>query len=160
MELALAADNYRKETGRGGAGIIAKGMDEGDVAALMLWEHTNFCSDGGHGGGHPRGYGSFPRVLGRFVRELGVLELENALYKMTSLPAETMGFEKRGSIRAGYYADLVLFDPDRIEDRSTMLDSTAVSVGIEKVWVNGVLAFENGEPTMAYPGRVVSRSDL
>jgi len=160
MELALAADNYRKETGRGGAGIIAKGMDEGDVAALMLWEHTNFCSDGGHGGGHPRGYGAFPRVLGRFVRDLGVLELENAIYKMTALPARTMGFDKRGFLREGYYADLVLFDPDIIEDRSTMLDSTAVSVGIEKVWVNGVLAFENGEPTMVYPGRVVGRNEL
>ena len=133
-------------------------MDEGDVAALMLWEHTNFCTDGGHGGGHPRGYGSFQRVLGRFVRELGVLDLPNAIYKMTALPAATMGFGDRGRIQAGYYADLVLFDPDTIEDRSTMLDPTAVSVGIEKVWVNGVLAFEDGEPAMVYPGRVVERS--
>jgi len=159
MELALAADTYRKETGRGGAGIIAKGMDEGDVAALMLWEHTNFCSDGGHGGGHPRGYGAFPRVLGRFVRDLGVLELENAIYKMTGLPAKTMGFEERGNIRPGYYADLVLFNPDTIEDRATMQDSTALSVGIEKVWVNGVLAFNNGEPTMEYAGRIVERGE-
>jgi len=157
MELALAADDYRKETGHGGAGIIAKGMDEGDVAALMLWEHTNFCSDGGHGGGHPRGYGSFPRVLGRFVRDLGVLSLENAIYKMTALPARNMGFEKRGSIRVGHYADLVLFDPDKIEDRSTMQDPTALSVGIEKVWVNGVLAFDKGKSTMVYPGRIVGR---
>jgi len=157
MELALAADDYRKVSGHGGAGIIAKGMDEGDVAALMLWEHTNFCTDGGHGGGHPRGYGSFPRVLGRFVRELGVLDLPNAIYKMTALPAATMGFGDRGRIQAGYYADLVLFDPDTIEDRSTMLDPTAVSVGIKKVWVNGVLAFQNGEPAMVYPGRIVAR---
>lgn len=155
MELAQAADNYRNASGLGGARIIAKGMDEGDVAALMLWEHTNICSDGGHGGGHPRGYGSFPRVLGRFVRDLGVLKLENAIYKMTALPARNMGLEKRGNIRVGHYADLVLFDPDTIEDRSTMLDSTAVSVGIEKVWVNGVLAFEDGGPTMVYPGRAV-----
>jgi len=155
LELALAADDYRKASGRGGAGIIAKGMDEGDVAALMLWEHTNICSDGGHGGGHPRGYGAFPRVLGRFVRELGVLTLENAIYKMTALPARNMGLEKRGNIRVGHYADLVLFDPDTIEDRSTMLDSTAMSVGIEKVWVNGVLAFEDGGSTMLYPGRAV-----
>jgi len=159
MELAQAADDYRKETGHGGASIIAKGMDEGDVAALMLWEHTNICSDGGHGGGHPRGYGAFPRVLGRFVRELGVLELENAIYKMTALPASNMGLEKRGSIRVGNYADLVLFDPDTVEDRSTMLNPTALSVGIEKVWVNGVLAFEDGESTMAYPGRVVGRGN-
>jgi N-acyl-D-amino-acid deacylase len=134
-------------------------MDEGDVAALMLWEHANICSDGGHGGGHPRGYGAFPRVLGRFVRKLGVLEIENAIYKMTALPAATMGFEKRGHIQSGYYADLVLFDPDTVEDRSTMLDPTALSVGIEKVWVNGTLAFENGEPTMDYPGRVIARGE-
>lgn len=159
LELAQAADDYRMETGRGGAGIIAKGMDEGDVAALMLWEHTNICSDGGHGGGHPRGYGAFPRVLGRFVRDLGVLDFDNAIYKMTALPAATMGFKNRGQIRPGYFADLVLLDPERIEDRSTMQDSTAMSVGIEKVWVNGVLAFDNGEPTMAYAGRVVSRGE-
>jgi N-acyl-D-amino-acid deacylase len=159
MELALAADDYRKETGHGGAGIIAKGMDEGDVAALMLWEHANICSDGGHGGGHPRGYGAFPRVLGRFVRKLGVLAIEDAIYKMTVLPAATMGFEKRGHIQSGYYADLVLFNPDTIEDKSTMLDPTALSVGIEKVWVNGTLAFENGEPTMVYPGRIVARNE-
>ena len=155
MELAQAADDYRKASGHGGAGIIAKGMDEGDVAALMLWEHTNICSDGGHGGGHPRGYGAFPRVLGRFVRDLGVLKLENAIYKMTALPARNMGLEERGNIRIGNYADLVLFDPGTVEDRSTMLDPTALSVGIEKVWVNGVLAFEDGESTGVYPGQVV-----
>jgi len=121
----------------------------------MLWEQTNICSDGGHGGGHPRGYGSFPRVLGRFVRDLGVLKLENAIYKMTALPARNMGLEKRGNIQVGNYADLVLFDPVTVEDRSTMLDPTALSVGIEKVWVNGVLAFEDGESTGVYPGHVV-----
>lgn len=158
MDLALAADNYRQETGRGGAGIIAKGMDEGDVAGLMLWEHTNICSDGSHGGGHPRGYGAFPRVLGRYVRTLGVLPLPEAIHKMTALAAQSIGVSDRGRIRTGYFADLVLFDPDTIEDRSTMQDPTALSVGIAKVWVNGVLAFDNGEPTMRYPGRVVSRS--
>jgi N-acyl-D-amino-acid deacylase len=123
MELAQAADDYRKASG--------------------------------HGGGHPRGYGSFPRVLGRFVRDLGVLKLENAIYKMTALPARNVGLEERGNIRIGNYADLVLFDPGTVEDRSTMLDPTALSVGIEKVWVNGVLAFENGESTGVYPGHVV-----
>jgi N-acyl-D-amino-acid deacylase len=156
LDLALAADNYRRETGRGGAGIIAKGMDEGDVAGLMLWEYTNICSDGGHGGGHPRGYGAFPRVLGRYVRTLGVLPLSEAIHKMTALAAQSIGVNDRGRIRTGYFADLVLFDPDTIEDRSTMQDPTALSVGIEKVWVNGVLAFDNGAPTMRYPGRTVS----
>ena len=70
-----------------------------------------------------------------------------------------MGIRNRGRLVAGYYADLVLFNPDTIEDRSTMEDSTALSVGIEKVWVNGVLAFDNGEPTMRYPGRIVDRDE-
>jgi N-acyl-D-amino-acid deacylase len=159
MELALAADDYRRETGRGGASIIAKGMNETDVAALMQWEHTNICTDGRHGGGHPRGYGAFPRVLGRYVRQMDVLPLAEAIRKMTALPAHSMGFTKRGRIRTGNFADLVLFDPESIEDRSTMQDPEAVSVGIEKVWVNGVLAFENGKPTMRYPGRIISRNE-
>ena len=70
-----------------------------------------------------------------------------------------MGIKNRGRIRTGYFADLVLFDPDAIEDRSTMQDSTALSVGIEKVWVNGVLAFKNAAPTMLYPGRIVAREN-
>ena len=158
LDLALAADDYRQETGRGGAGIIAKGMDEGDVAGLMLWEHTNICSDGSHGGGHPRGYGAFPRVLGRYVRTLGVLPLPEAIHKMTALAAQSIGVSDRGRIRTGYIADLVLFDPETIGDRSTMQDPAALSVGVEKVWVNGVLAFDNAAPTMRYPGRIVSRN--
>lgn len=159
LDLSQAADDYRKETGRSGASIIAKGMNESDVAQLMLWDYTNICSDGGHGGGHPRGYGAFPRVLGRYVRDLKVLSLGQAIHKMTGLPAASMGMEKRGLIRAGNYADLVLFDADVIADRATMQDSTAPSVGVQSVWVNGVLAFDNGEPTMQYPGRIVVRDE-
>jgi len=160
LDLALAADDYRRETGRGGAGIIAKGMDEGDVAGLMLWEYTNICSDGGHDGGHPRGYGAFPRVLGRYVRALGVLQLPEAIHKMSGLAAQSIGIEDRGQIKTGYFADLVLFDPDTIDDKSTMQDPTALSVGVEKVWVNGVLAFDSGKPTMRYPGKIVSRNQF
>ena len=160
MELTQVADDYFQETGVRGSLIIAKGMDEGDVAALMQWENTNICSDGGNGGGHPRGYGAFPRVLGRFVRELGVLNLQDAIHKITGLPAKTLGIENRGRIRTGYYADLVLFDPDTIQDKATMQDSTALSVGIEKVWVNGVLAFDQGKPTMAYAGQIITRDSL
>lgn len=159
MELTQAADDYRRATGRGGASIIAKGMNEADVVALMNWEFTNICSDGAHGPGHPRGYGAFPRVLGRYVRDLGVLALPEAIYKMTGLSAAAMGIANRGRIETGFYADLVLFDPNVIEDRATMQNSTALSVGIHKVWVNGVLAFDNGAPTMRYPGRIVSRDE-
>ncbi len=160
LELTQAADDYRKDTGSSGASIIARGMDEGDVAAFMKWEFTNICSDGGHGGGHPRGYGSFPRVLGRFVRTLKVLTLEEAIYKTSGLTAESLGLQKRGRIQTGYFADLVLFDPETIADKATMTDSTALSVGVKKVWVNGVLAFDEGKPTMAYPGRAIARDEL
>ncbi len=159
MELSRAADDYLRETGRSGAAIIAKGMNEIDVGTLMNWAFTNICSDGAHGPGHPRGYGAFPRVLGRYVRDLGVLSLPEAIHKMTGLPAAALGIPDRGRINAGYYADLVLFDPDVIEDRATMQNPTALSIGVQKVWVNGVLAFDNGAPTMRYPGRIVSRAE-
>ena len=76
---------------------------------------------------------------------------------MTGLPAASLGINDRGLVRAGYYADLVLFDAQTIADKATMQDSTAPSVGIEKVWVNGVLAFDKGAPTMVYPGHIVAR---
>jgi N-acyl-D-amino-acid deacylase len=159
LTLSRQADDYLKETGEGGSGIIAKSMNKNDIAAFMQWPYTNFCSDGGHGGGHPRGYGAFPRVLGYFTRELGVLSLPEAIHKMTGLSARALGIEDRGRIAAGLYADLVLFDPETISDRATMQDRTAASVGIHSVWVNGVLAFQDGQPTKRYPGRIVARGE-
>ena len=141
------------------ASIIAKGMDENDVVRLMQWRYTNICSDGSHESGHPRGWGSFPRVFRRFVRELGTLELKEAVYKMTGLSADSMGIKNRGRLLAGAYADLVLFDPDRIADHATMAESTLVSVGVVKVWVNGQLAFDDGQPTGQLAGRVVTLAD-
>jgi N-acyl-D-amino-acid deacylase len=156
LSLAQEADRYREETGLAGARIIAKGMDEADVVQLMQWRYTNICSDGSHASGHPRGHGSFPRVLSRFVRELGVLSLEDAIFKMTGRSADTMGIRNRGRIEPGAYADLVLFDPDQIADRATMSDPTAMSVGVINVWVNGVLAFDDGKVTKRFAGRVVT----
>jgi N-acyl-D-amino-acid deacylase len=156
LSLAQGADRYREETGLAGARIIAKGMDEADVVQLMQWRYTNICSDGSHASGHPRGHGSFPRVLSRFVHELGVLSLENAIFKMTGRSADAMGIRNRGRIEPGAYADLVLFDPDQIADRATMSDPTAVSVGVNSVWVNGVLAFSDGKATKRFAGRVVT----
>ena len=115
------------------------------------------CSDGALEGSHPRGYGSFPRVLGHYVRERGVLSLPDAVRKMTSLPATQMGFAHRGRIAPGMKADLVLFDPTTVIDRATPDNPHAISEGIEKVWVNGVLVYSNGETTRAFPGRVLKR---
>lgn len=130
-----------------------------DIAKFMQWPLTTICSDGWHGG-HPRGYGAFPRVLGRYVREQGVLSLPEAIYKMSGLTADFLGIADRGRIAVGNFADLVLFDPDTVIDRATMTEPTAMSSGIEAVWVNGQLAFENGEPTDAYAGAVIRRSHL
>ena len=159
LELTQAAAAYRRDTGKSGSSIIAKGMDENDVVALMNWRYSNICSDGGHGGGHPRGYGAFPRVLGRYVRDLGLIELEDAIFKMTGRAADAMRIRHRGRLQEGNYADLVLFDPDTIEDRATMDDRTATSVGVISVWVNGDLAYSDGEPTGVFPGRLVTLAD-
>lgn len=158
MDLAKTADDHFRETGQEGSSIIAKGMSENDIMAFMKWSHTVICSDGWHGG-HPRGYGSFPRVLGHYVRELGILTLAEAIHKMTGQTASTLGFEDRGLIKVGNYADIVLFDPDTIIDNATMDDPTAVSTGIKNVWVNGLLVFDNGEPTHVYAGQIISRPD-
>lgn len=156
MSLAQAADDYFKETGQDGSLIIAKGMNEADIGEFLQWPHTVICSDGWHGG-HPRGYGSFPRVLGHYVRELGILSLPEAIHKMTGLTAHTHGISDRGLIRVGHFADIVVFDPQTIVDHATMDNPTAVSSGIRNVWVNGVLAFDNDEPTRAYSGQIVRR---
>lgn len=139
-----------------GESIIGISMAEEDVAALMAWRGTNICSDGASSGGHPRGYGSFPRVLGRYVRQQGVLSLEEAVHKMTGLTASHLGIENRGTISPGMYADLVLFDPATVEDRARIGDSTALSNGILNVWVNGRVIFADGSSTGAYAGRFLT----
>ena len=156
LDLSLAAEEHRRKTGED-TGIIAKSMNNEDIAAFMQWPYVNICSDGWHGG-HPRGYGSFPRVLGRFVRELGVLSLPEAIYKMTGRAADSMGVVDRGRIAAGNYADLVLFDPDTVIDHATMKDPTVESTGINRVWVNGLLAFDKGASTAIYSGQLVKRA--
>lgn len=157
LELSQAADDHRRETGND-SGIIAKSMNNEDIAAFLRWPYMNICSDGSHGG-HPRGYGSFPRVLGFFGRELGVLTVPEAIFKMTARAADSMGISDRGRIAPGHYADLVLFNPDTIIDHADMKEPTAMSSGIERVWVNGVLAFDVGAPTGAFAGQVVRRSE-
>ncbi|MER3444824.1 MAG: dihydroorotase [Meiothermus sp.] len=109
----------------------------------------------GYGPVHPRGYGSYPRVLRRYVREEGLLSLEKAVRKMTSLPANRLSLFDRGRIAPGCKADLVLFDPDAISDRATFEDPHRLSVGVHEVWVNGVRVLEDGQHTGATPGQVV-----
>ena len=105
-------------------------MDERDVAKLLAWPCADFCTDGELDGSHPRGFGTFPRILGRYVREQHVMPLEEAIRKATSLAAANVGIKDRGQITVGSYADLVLFDPQTIIDRATPKEPHLVSTGI------------------------------
>ncbi len=158
MDPAATVMKLIEESHEQGPTIVATSMDERDVARLMQWPWANICSDGTSAGGHPRGFGSFPRVLARYVRAQGTFTLPEAIRKMTSLSAANVGLTDRGTIAPGQAADLVLFDPQRIADRATTADATAMSVGIRAVWVNGDLVFDKGTPTHAHPGRVLRRA--
>ncbi len=134
--------------------VIGTSMSEADVTRLMSWEHANICSDG-LSIGHPRGHGAFPRVLGHYVREKKVMSMEQAVYKMTGLAAKHLGITDRGTIAPGASADLVLFDPATVIDRATLGNPTALSAGIEKVWVNGKLVYQERRSTGTRPGQVI-----
>jgi N-acyl-D-amino-acid deacylase len=121
-----------------GGGIIAQGMIEPDVEKLMAWPYSNISSDGSNGG-HPRGWGTFPRVLGVYVRQRHVMTFAEAIRKMTSLAADNVGIRNRGRVVVGAHADLVLLDTATVIDRATFEQPTLQSEGISKVWVNGVL---------------------
>jgi N-acyl-D-amino-acid deacylase len=104
---------------------------------------------------HPRAYGSFARLLGKYVRDEQVLSLESAIHRLTELPAQNLRLTGRGLLEAGYYADVVVFDPDRIEDHATYDDPHRYASGVRDVVVNGTPALRDGEPTGALPGCVV-----
>ena len=137
--------------------IIATSMEESDVAKLLAWPYADFCTDGELDGTHPRGYGSFTRIMGRYVRDQHIMPLEEAIRKATSLAAANVGIRNRGQITVGSYADLVLFDPQTIIDRATPKEPHLVSTGIRRVWVNGASVYENEHTTDARPGRVIKR---
>jgi len=136
--------------------IAAKAMSEKDVAAFIAWPNANICSDG-NAGGHPRGHGTFTRILGKYVREDKVISLETAIYKMTGLSAKHLGIKDRGVIAVGNYADLVLFNPSTVKDNANIQDSRALSTGIEMVWINGQLTYHNQKATGNYPGVLIKR---
>ncbi len=104
---------------------------------------------------HPRLYGTFPRVLGKYVREESILAMPQAVHKMTGLPASIFGLGARGRIAAGYHADLVVFDPDTVNDAATFDQPVQPASGIERVLVNGAIAFENGQTTDNRRGRYI-----
>ena len=158
IDLIRDSEAMRKRTGHSSESVIGTSMVEPDVELIMKWPYTNLSTDGSLDGPHPRGYGAFPRFLGRYVRERKVMPLEEAVHRMTSLAAEHMGIKDRGRITPGMFADLVLFDPATVIDRATPAEPHLVSVGIARVWVNGAEVFADGKTTTARPGKVIRRA--
>lgn len=162
-EIALARKTtpvavYMEIVKDGGASVVCRSMIDRDVRAFYTQPWVMVASDGGIGGRHPRGAGTFPRVLGRFVREQRWLTLAEAVRKMTGLPAMRLGLKDRGQIRVGAKADLVIFDPATVIDRSTFKDPQALSAGITRVYVNGEPVWEGGKPTGRLPGVVLRKN--
>lgn len=144
----------------GGFSAIYHAMDDGDVQRIMRHPQAMFETDGdavsyGVGHPHPRSYGAFPRVLGHYVRELGVLPLEEAIRKMTSMPADQIGQHRRGRLAEGMYADITVFDAETIADRATFTDPHQYSVGVRHVIINGVPVMVEGALTGERPGVVL-----
>jgi N-acyl-D-amino-acid deacylase len=135
--------------------VIGTSMSEDDVRWFIANPRTMFCSDGALHGAHPRGAGSFPRVLGRYVREERVLPLETAIHKMTMMAADQLGLKDRGRIAKSYVADLVVFDPKTVIDQSTIEHPEAPPKGIPDVMVSGQWVVTDGKVTGAHPGRVI-----
>jgi N-acyl-D-aspartate/D-glutamate deacylase len=139
-------------------------MDEANLRLQLRQPWIKFSTDaGGHdpawakafGPVHPRGYGTYPRVLRKYVREERLLSLEEAVRKMTSSVADRLSLRDRGLLREGLYADVVVFDPETVGDRATFEDPHQLSVGVRDVWVNGGRVLAGGAHTGATPGRFV-----
>lgn len=147
---------------KGGASMIYHVLDEGDVERIMRYRWTMIASDGrlsrpGEDHPHPRAYGTFPRVLGLYVREKKVLALEDAVRKMTALPAWRIGLQDRGRIAEGMVADLAVLDPVVVADKATFAEPHQYPDGIRSVIVNGVVVVEEGRFTAARAGKVLRR---
>lgn len=147
--------------------MIGFGMSEENTERMLTHPLGMVCSDGGayapygplsRSSPHPRGYGSFPRVLGHYVRERRAMPLETALHKMSGLPASKLGLGDRGVLREGAVADVVVFDPDRVGDRATFDDPHQYPAGIGHVVVSGVHTIRDGEQTGEMGGRAVRGS--
>jgi len=146
--------------------VIHFGMKEENLHAVLRHPAVMIGSDGsartpkgplGEGKSHPRSYGTFPRVLGKYVREEGVLSLPEAVRKMSGLPAERLGLSGRGRLAKGMKADVVLFNPDTVRDKATYTEPYQYPVGIEYVFVNGQVVVGPEGHTGALPGQILSR---
>lgn len=136
-------DNLRKELEKPWVSLCS---DEGSLAPEGVFLKSN---------PHPRAYGAFARVLGRYVRERKVIPLEEAIRRLTSLPAANLKLDRRGTLKAGYFADIVVFDPAHVADHATYDKPHRFATGVETVLVNGTLVLDRGEHTGAKPGRAL-----
>jgi N-acyl-D-amino-acid deacylase len=139
------------------AGAVYFQLDEADVRCILAHPRSMIGSDGlphdNHP--HPRLWGTFPRVLGHYARDVGLFTLEEAVFRMTGLTAKEFGIQRRGCLAEGYFADVVVFDADAVADRATFEHPKQASAGIELVIVNGAAVWQNGGPTGARPGSVL-----
>lgn len=148
----------------GQTGAIFFMMKESDMLAALKSPLVSICTDNGARAtdgplagskSHPRGWGTYPRILGRYVRDQHLMPLEFAIHKMTGLPASNLGLKQRGLIRAGYFADITIFDPGTVIDRATFEEPNQYPVGINFVIVNGQVEVNNGQRTPALAGRIL-----
>ncbi|MBL7083547.1 MAG: amidohydrolase family protein [Candidatus Aminicenantes bacterium] len=151
---------------RNRVGMVTFMMKEENLKKILAHPLVGVGCDGsaiapygilGRGKPHPRHYGTFPRVLGKYIREEKIVPMPEMIKKMTSLPARKFGFTKRGSLEKGYFADLVIFDEDRVIDKATWTDPHQYPVGIEYVLVNGKIVIKSGEHTGSLPGKVLRK---
>ncbi|MCK7541680.1 MAG: D-aminoacylase [Marinilabiliales bacterium] len=145
-------------------GVVYFSMSEDNIRRQIALPWMSFCSDGQSlapegvflkSNTHPRAYGNFARLLGKYVRDEKVIPLEEAVRRLTSFPAGNLRIEKRGLLKPGFYADIVIFDPEKVQDHSTFDRPHQYSTGMSHVFVNGVQVLKEGEHTGATPGRVV-----
>src|SRR4051794_5350432 len=150
-----AVEQFTQIVKDGGATVVCTSMVDEDIRAFYAQPWVMVGSDGGIATRHPRGAGTFPRVLGRYVRDQQWIALPEAIRKMTSVPAARLRLENRGRLQPGAVADIVLFNPKTIVDRSTFSDPAVLASGMDKVFVGGELVWDSGKPASARPGRVL-----
>ena len=152
---------------RGQTRVLVSSISEDDIRTLIASPNVMVGSDGnavapygttGQGKPHPRFYGTFARILGRYVRELGLISIETAIHKMTGASARALGISRRGLLREGFAADVTVFDPETIAETATYQDPHSYANGVDRVWVNGMPVFAEGEHTGATPGTVLGRA--
>ena len=152
---------------RGQTRVLVSSISEDDIRTLIASPNVMVGSDGnavapygttGQGKPHPRFYGTFARILGRYVRELGLISIETAVHKMTGASARALGISGRGLLRQGFAADVTVFDPETVAETATYREPHSYATGVDRVWVNGKTVFEEGEHTGATPGTILGRA--